>query len=84
MLYMMNRLLDKLENDKCFEIIHKCIFGSLGYVGKCIYKRWTCVCGIIDWERALWGEPFMDDRFRIHNRGKHFLEGFGQTSFFGR
>ena len=23
----------------------------------------------------------MDDRFRMHNRGKHFLEGFGQTSF---
>ena len=39
------------------------------------------VSGIIDWERALWGEPFMDDRFRMHNRGKHFLEGFGQTSF---
>ena len=39
------------------------------------------VSGIIDWERALWGEPFMDDRFRMHNRGKHFLEGFGKTSF---
>ena len=37
--------------------------------------------GIIDWERALWGEPFMDDRFRMHNRGKDFLLGFGQTSF---
>ena len=39
------------------------------------------VTGIIDWERALWGEAFMDDRFRMHNRGQHFLEGFGQTSF---
>ena len=39
------------------------------------------VSGIIDWERALWGEPFMDDRFRMHNRRKDFLEGFGQTSF---
>lgn len=39
------------------------------------------VSGIIDWERALWGEPFMDDRFRMHNRGQDFLEGFGQTSF---
>ena len=39
------------------------------------------VSGIIDWERAMWGEPFMDDRFRMHNRGKDFLEGFGQTSF---
>lgn len=39
------------------------------------------VSGIIDWERALWGEPFMDDRFRMHNRRKDFLEGFGQMSF---
>jgi aminoglycoside phosphotransferase (APT) family kinase protein len=39
------------------------------------------VSGIIDWERALWGEPFMDDRFRMHNRGEHFLEGFGRTTF---
>ncbi len=35
------------------------------------------VSGIIDWERALWGEPFMDDRFRKHNRNDDFLEGFG-------
>ena len=39
------------------------------------------VSGIIDWERALWGEPYMDDRFRMHNRGKHFLKGFGKTCF---
>ena len=39
------------------------------------------VSGIIDWERALWGEPFMDDRFRKHNRNNDFLEGFGQRSF---
>jgi len=39
------------------------------------------LCGIIDWERALWGEPFMDDRFRRHNRPAAFLQGFGQTEF---
>ena len=33
--------------------------------------------GIIDWERAMWGEPFMDDRFRFHNRHDDFLKGFG-------
>ena len=37
--------------------------------------------GIIDWERAMWGDPFMDDRFRRHNRPAAFLEGFGQTVF---
>ena len=39
------------------------------------------LCGVIDWERAMWGEPFMDDRFRRHNRPAAFLKGFGQTSF---
>lgn len=35
------------------------------------------ISGIIDWERAMWGEPFMDDRFRYHNRHDDFLNGFG-------
>ena len=39
------------------------------------------VSGIIDWERAMWAEPFLDDRFRRHSRSEAFLEGFGQTGF---
>lgn len=39
------------------------------------------LCGVIDWERAMWGEPFMDDRFRRHNRPAAFLAGYGQTEF---
>ena len=39
------------------------------------------VSGVIDWERAMWGEAFMDDRFRKHNRNADFLEGFGINSF---
>ena len=39
------------------------------------------VSGIIDWERAMWGEAFMDDRFRSHNRSSAFLEGFGKKDF---
>lgn len=35
--------------------------------------------GIIDWERAMWADPMMDDRFRFHNRNDAFLEGFGIT-----
>ena len=35
------------------------------------------ISGIIDWERAMWGEPYMDDRFREHNRHSDFLKGFG-------
>ena len=39
------------------------------------------VSGIIDWERAMWGEAFMDDRFRKHNRNKDFLVGFDKQNF---
>ena len=39
------------------------------------------MCGIIDWERAMWGDPLLDDRFRSHNRPAAFLEGFGHTVF---
>ena len=39
------------------------------------------VSGIIDWERAMWGEAFMDDRFRKHTRNADFLEGFGLRAF---
>ena len=37
--------------------------------------------GLIDWERAMWGEPLMEDRFRRHSWNKSFLEGYGQTEF---
>ena len=39
------------------------------------------VSGVIDWERAMWGESFMDDRFRRHTRNSDFLKGFGKESF---
>lgn len=43
-----------------------------------IFIKEKHISGIIDWERALWGEPFMDDRFRRHTRNEAFLRGFGQ------
>ena len=39
------------------------------------------ITGIIDWERALWAEPLMEDRFRSYGMNPDFLEGFGQTEF---
>lgn len=39
------------------------------------------ISGIIDWERAMWGEPFQDDRFRRHTRNSEFLKGYGQENF---
>lgn len=39
------------------------------------------VSGVIDWERAMWGETFMDDRFRFHNKSEAFLQGFEKIDF---
>lgn len=46
-----------------------------------IFVKDKQIVGIIDWERAMWGEAYMDDRFRRHTRNEDFLEGFGQSSF---
>ena len=42
-----------------------------------IFVRDGKVTGIIDWERTMWGEPFMDEPFRYHKRSPQTLEGFG-------
>ncbi len=81
-LYDEKTYLGKLENDKAaFDKIHKASLVHWDMWEGNVFVKDGHVAGIIDWERALWGEPYMDDRFRMHNRDKHFLEGFGQTSF---
>ena len=81
-LYDEQTFLNQLENDKsAFETIHKASLVHWDMWEGNVFVKDGHVSGIIDWERALWGEPFMDDRFRMHNRSKHFLEGFGWTSF---
>lgn len=81
-LYDGQTLLDQLEKDQsAFETIHHATLVHWDmWVGN-VFVKDGHVSGIIDWERAMWGEPFMDDRFRMHSRNEEFLEGFGQTSF---
>ena len=75
-------LLNQLETDKsAFEAVKEASLVHWDMWAGNVFVKDGHVSGIIDWERALWGEPFMDDRFRMHNRVEHFLEGFGQTSF---
>ena len=81
-LYDGQTLLDQLEKDKgAFEEVKKASLVHWDMWEGNVFVKDGRVSGIIDWERAMWGEPFMDDRFRMHNRDKYFLEGFGQTSF---
>lgn len=35
------------------------------------------ISGLIDWERALWGDPLMEAGFRTYGSSKEFKEGYG-------
>ncbi len=39
------------------------------------------VQGIIDWERALWGDPLMEYGFRTHHHNEAFYRGYGVRPF---
>ena len=39
------------------------------------------ISGIIDWERAMWAEGLMEDRFRFHSVSDAFLKGYGKENF---
>jgi aminoglycoside phosphotransferase (APT) family kinase protein len=39
------------------------------------------ISGLIDWERAMFGEGLMEDRFRSHCLSKSFLCGYGIETF---
>ncbi|MBR4966384.1 MAG: aminoglycoside phosphotransferase family protein, partial [Lachnospiraceae bacterium] len=81
-IYDEQTFMEQLEKDKsAFETIRNASLVHWDMWEGNVFVKAGHVSGIIDWERALWGDAFMDDRFRMHNRGKHFLEGFGQTSF---
>ena len=81
-LYDGRTLLEQLEKEKgAFDEVKKASLVHWDMWEGNVFVKDGRVSGIIDWERAMWGEPFMDDRFRMHNRDKYFLEGFGQTSF---
>lgn len=77
-----DELLDSLAEDRrVFESVEHATLVHWDMWEGNIFVENGRVSGIIDWERAMWGEPFMDDRFRHHNQNQAFLAGFGQTVF---
>ena len=81
-LYDEQTFMERLKKDKAsFEGVREASLVHWDMWEGNVFVKDGHVSGIIDWERALWGEPYMDDRFRMHNRGENFLKGFGQTSF---
>ncbi len=51
----------------------------------CWYGNWFIkdkkIEGLIDWERALWGDGLMEERFRSNWMSEAFLKGYGIQSF---
>lgn len=35
------------------------------------------ISGLIDWERSLWGDGLIEDRFRFHSQTQELLDGYG-------
>ena len=39
------------------------------------------IAGVLDWERAIWADPLMEERFLSYSRHPAMLKGYGQTEF---
>ena len=77
-----NKLLETLFHDKsCFDEVTQPTLVHWDMWEGNIFVKEGHVAGVIDWERAMWGEAFMDDRFRRHTRNGDFLKGYGQREF---
>lgn len=75
-------LLARLERDvACFDEVQTPSLVHMDMWEGNIFVHEGRLSGVIDWERVLWGDPLMDDRFRWHNRPQAFLEGYGKTTF---
>lgn len=73
-----NEIIDLLTKDKSvFEEVKKPTLVHWDMWEGNIFVKDGEITGIIDWERAMWGEPYMDEPFRHHKRNKDFMEGFG-------
>lgn len=77
--YSAQDILSELNKDrKCFDEVTKPVLVHWDMWEGNIFIHHGHVSGIIDWERAMWGEVFLDDRFRRHTRTIEFLRGFGK------
>lgn len=76
-----DEILSLLENHKAaFENVSPVLVHYDLWEGNVFVKNGH-VCGLIDWERALWGDVLMEDRFRRHSVNDAFLQGYGQSGF---
>lgn len=72
------QILTKLKSHrKYFEEVQEVSFIHWDSWDGNIFVEEGKLIGLIDWERAIWGDPLMEDRFRTHTVNRDFLEGYG-------
>lgn len=71
-----------LEKDKkYFDEVKQAVLTHMDMWEGNIFVADKHICGIIDWERAMWAEPLLDALFRSDKRNINMLKGYGQTEF---
>ena len=71
-------IMDKLgEHRTYFEEVTESSFIHFDSWDGNIFMKDGHLVGMIDWERAMWAEGLMEDRFRYHTRSEAFLQGYG-------
>jgi len=81
-IFTSTQLLEQLERDRaCFDEVKTPSLVHLDMWEGNIFVNDGHLSGVIDWERALWGDPFMDDRFRTQSQHPAFLSAYGKTHF---
>lgn len=75
-----DEILERLHADRCHfeEVKEPCFLHWDSWEGN-IFVKDSKIIGFIDWERAMWGDPLMEDRFRTHSVNPDFLRGYGIT-----
>ncbi len=75
-------LFSMLEKDKpCFdEFTNSCLVHYDLWEGN-IFICNKKISGIIDWERAMFGDPLMEDRFRRGKCSQDFVNGYSERPF---
>lgn len=73
-----NEILKKLKTEQdLFEEVKEASFLHYDSWNGNIFVKDNHITGIIDWERAMWADPLMEDQFRKHEVNEDFLQGYG-------
>lgn len=72
------QILEKLEQHRSYfdEVKEPALIHFDSWDGN-IFVKDGHFLGMIDWERAMWAEGLMEDRFRYHTKNVSFQEGYG-------